>query len=96
LLNEHIDLKAILCGNDSMALGAVAAVQAANRTDRVLVAGFDSVAAVKPMIEDGRIIATADQHGGELAVFGIEAALKVLKSQAAPADVTTAVDVITK
>jgi ribose transport system substrate-binding protein len=96
LLNEHVDLKAILWGNDSMALGAVAAVQAANRTDQVLVAGFDSVAAVKPMIEDGRIIATADQHGGELAVFGIEAALKVLKSQAAPADVTTAVDVITK
>ena len=29
LLSEHTDLKAILCGNDSMALGAVAAVQAA-------------------------------------------------------------------
>ena len=31
LLSEHQDLKAILCGNDSMALGAVAAVQAAGR-----------------------------------------------------------------
>ncbi len=96
LLSEHPDLKAILCGNDSMALGAVAAVQAAGRTGKVLVAGFDNLAAVKPMLADGRVVATADQHADKLAVFGIEAALKILRGEAAPADQTTAVDLVTR
>ena len=34
--------------------------------------------------------------GDQLAVFGIEAALKILKGEAAPADQTTAVDLVTK
>jgi len=96
LLSEHADLKAILCGNDSMALGAVAAVQAAGRTGQVLITGFDNIEAVQPMIEDGRMLATANQHGDQLAVFGIEIALKVLKGEEAPADKTTPVDVVTQ
>ncbi len=96
MLSEHPDLKAILCGNDSMSLGAVAAVQSAGRTGKVLVAGFDNISAVHPMLADGRIVATADQHADQLAVFGIEAALKILKGQAPPADQTTAVDLVTK
>lgn len=94
MLGEHADLKAILCANDSMALGAVAAVEAAGKRGQVLVVGFDNIAAVKPMLADGRIAATADQHGDQLAVFGIEAALKILRGEATPADQTTAVDLI--
>ncbi len=96
MLSEHPDLKAILCANDSMALGAVAAVQAAGRAGKVVVAGFDNIAAIRPMLADGRVVATADQHADQLAVFGIEAALKILKGEAPPADQTTAVDLITK
>lgn len=96
LLNEHPDLKAILCANDSMALGAVAAVQSAGRTGQVKVVGFDNISAIQPMLKDGRVFATADQHGDKLAVFGIETALKILKGEAAPADQTTAVDLITQ
>jgi ribose transport system substrate-binding protein len=96
LLAEHPDLKAILCANDSMALGAVAAIQAAGRTGKVLVVGFDNIAAVRPMLADGRIAATADQHADQLAVFRIEAALKILKGEAPPADQTTTVDLIAR
>ncbi len=96
MLSEHPDLRAILCANDNMALGAVAAVQAAGRTAKVRVAGFDNIAAIRPMLADGRVAATADQHGDQLAVFGIEAALKILKGEAPPADQTTAVDRVTK
>lgn len=95
-LSEHLDLKAILCANDNMALGAVAAVQSAGKGGKVLVAGFDNISAVRPLIEKGQVAATADQHGDQLAVFGIEAALKILKGEAPPADQTTAVDLITK
>jgi ribose transport system substrate-binding protein len=96
MLSEHSDLKALLCANDNMALGAVAAIQAAGKTGKVLVAGFDHIGAIKAMIADGRVVATADQHGDQLAVFGIEAALKILKGETPPADQTTAVDLITK
>jgi ribose transport system substrate-binding protein len=96
ILNEHPDLRAILCANDNMALGAISAIQSAGRNGKVLVAGFDNIAAIRPMLADGRLAATADQHGDQLAVFGIEAALKILQGDAPPADQTTAVDLITK
>jgi ribose transport system substrate-binding protein len=96
ILNEHADLKAILCANDNMALGAVSAIQAAGKTGKVLVVGFDNISALRPLLDKGQVVATADQHGDKLAVFGIEAALKILKGEAPPADQTTAVDLITK
>ncbi len=94
LLNAHPDLEAILCANDSMALGAAAAVQGAGRTGQVKVVGFDNIGAIRPLLQDGRIVATADQHGDQLAVFGIEAALEILAGAAPPAHQTTAVDLI--
>lgn len=94
MLTAHADLKAILCANDNMALGAAAAIQAAGRSGRVLVAGFDNISAVRPLLEKGQLVATADQHGDQLAVFGIEAALKILKGAAPPDDQTTAVDLV--
>lgn len=90
----HPTLKAILCANDSMALGAVAALAAAGRRD-VLVSGFDSIPAVRPLLGDGRMVATVDQHGDRLAAEGIETALAILAGAAAPADRTTPVDLVT-
>jgi ribose transport system substrate-binding protein len=96
MLSEHPQLKAILCANDNMALGAVAAIQAAGKAGSVLVVGFDNISALQPMLDKGQVVATADQHADKLAVFGIEAALKILKGDAPPADQTTAVDLITR
>ena len=76
-------MKAILCANDSMALGAVAALKAAGRGRDVLVAGFDNISAVQALIKSGEIVATADQHGDQLAVFGIEYALERLRNPGA-------------
>lgn len=96
MLNAHADLAAILCANDNMALGAVSAIQAAGRTGKVLVVGFDNITAMRPLLDKGQVVATADQHGDRLAVFGIEAALKILKGEAPPADQTTTVDLVTR
>ncbi len=96
ILSEHPTLKAILCANDSMALGVVSAIQSAGKQGQILVAGFDHISAIQTMIADGRVTATADQHADKLAVFGIEAALKILKGNAPPTNQTTAVDLITK
>lgn len=94
LLTEHPDLKAVLCANDSMALGAVAALRSAGKLNDVLVAGFDNIAAMQQLLREGKVLATADQYGDRLAVFGIEYALEMLKSKSAPADRETPVDLI--
>jgi ribose transport system substrate-binding protein len=96
IITEHPDLKALLCGNDSMALGAIAALKAAGRQGSVLVAGFDNISAVKALVASGEMVATADQHGDQLAVFGIEYALAALRQPGSPlADRQTPVDLIT-
>lgn len=95
IITGHTGVKGIMCANDSMALGAVAALKAANRLDDVLVVGFDNISAVQQSIRDGRILATVDQHGDRLAVYGIEYALEMLKNGNTPADKETPVDLIT-
>jgi len=95
MLSEHPDLKALLCSNDSMALGAVAAAKAAGKTGKIIVVGFDNISAIQSMIKDNRVLATADQHADQLAVYGIEFALQILSGDVAPADKQTPVDLIT-
>jgi ribose transport system substrate-binding protein len=94
LLREIPDLKALLCSNDSMAIGAVAALRESGRTG-VLVAGFDNIAAARELVKEGRLVATADQHADRLAVNGIEYALEMLQARTAPADRETPVDLVT-
>jgi ribose transport system substrate-binding protein len=100
MLREHPDLVALLAGNDSMALGIVAAVKAAGKTGKVQVVGYDNIAAIKPMLADGRVLATADQFAAKQAVFGIELAQKALAAKTPqaqlPAAVKTDVVLVTK
>jgi ribose transport system substrate-binding protein len=95
MLREHPDLKAILASNDNMALGAVAAVRQGGKAGQVAVVGFDNISAIREMLRDGRVLATADQHAAQLAVFGIEYALQILRGQAKPQDHRTPVDLVT-
>jgi ribose transport system substrate-binding protein len=95
LVASHPDLKALLCANDSMALGAVAALKQAGKTGEILVVGYDNISAVQELVKEGTVLATADQHAGQLAVFGIEYALEMLNTGAAPEDRETPVDLVT-
>jgi ribose transport system substrate-binding protein len=96
MLNSHADLKAILAANDSMALGALAALKAANKSNDVQVVGFDNISAAQDAIRQGTMLATADQHGDQLAVFGIEYAMKLVQdANTKLLDRETPVDLIT-
>lgn len=96
LINEYPEVKGIACANDSMALGAVAALKAAGKLDNVYVVGFDNISAVQEMLKNGQILATADQFGGQIAVNGIEYALEILKNGSRKADKETPVKLITR
>jgi ribose transport system substrate-binding protein len=96
MLSEHPNLKAILASNDSMALGAMAAVKEANKTGQVYIVGFDNIQAAQEAIREGKMLATADQHGDQLAVYGIEFALVQIGAPGEKLqDKQTAVDLIT-
>lgn len=100
MLSEYPNLKALLAGNDSMAVGAVSAVRAAGKAGKVQVVGYDNINAIKPMLKDGRVLATADQFAAKQAVFGIETALKILKGEkvdsGASGVIETPVELVTK
>jgi len=99
MLNEYPNIKALLCGNDSMAMGAVSAIRAAGKKGQVLVIGYDDIQAIQPMLKDGRILATVNQFAAKQAVFGIEAALKLVKGEPSGAKdgvIETPVELVTQ
>jgi len=95
LINGYPDLKAILCANDNMALGAVAALRDAGKTDDIYVVGFDNIVAVQRLLKEGKVLCTVDQHGDQLAVYGIQYALDMLTGRGRVANRETPVDLIT-
>ena len=95
MLVQNPNLAAIFAANDNMALGAVAAITQAGKTGQIAVVGFDNISAIRQLIKEGSVLATADQHADLLAVYGIEYALQALNSGTALADKNTPVDLIT-
>ena len=82
ILSQYPGLDVILAANDNMALGAASAVSMARREKEIVIAGFDNISAIHPLIEAGTVTATVDQFGDQLAVFGIEYAIEALGSGA--------------
>ena len=95
ILSQYPDLDVILAANDNMALGAASAVGMARREKEIVIAGFDNISAVHPLIEAGTVIATVDQFGDQLAVFGIEYAIEALESGAELEDRETRLELVT-
>jgi len=85
------ELKAMLCANDNMALGAVQALKGKD----VQIIGFDNISAIQTLIKAGQVLCTVDQHADRIAVNGIEYALEILKTGVKPDDRETAVNLIT-
>jgi ribose transport system substrate-binding protein len=100
MLREHPDLAALLCGNDTMALGAAAAVKSAGKAGKVKIVGYDNIPAIKPLLADGRMLATVDQFASQQAVFGIDVALKAIANKtpqnALPMAMNTKVALVTQ
>jgi ribose transport system substrate-binding protein len=95
LISEYPELKALLCSNDNMAIGAIAAVRQAGKTGQIQVVGYDNISATHVLLQNGEMLATAEQYGSQLAVYGIEFALQILNEGIIPEDRMTPVDLIT-
>ncbi|WP_204378122.1 substrate-binding domain-containing protein [Chromobacterium sphagni] len=91
LLDAVPDLAVLLCGNDNMAIGAVAAVAERHRRGKVLIGGYDNITDVAPYIADGRIVATADQHPALQIQYAIDLALQALRNHTGQGNIQTIV-----
>lgn len=74
LLQRDPDVAAIICGNDTMAVGAVAAVQQAGKTGDILVIGFDGSPDAVQAIRDGAMLATGMQPAVSISEVAVQQA----------------------
>jgi len=95
LISENPNLKALLCSNDNMAIGAIAAVRQAGKVGKIQVVGFDNIEAARELLSTGELLATVDQFGDQLAIFGIEYGLQILADGNVPTNRKTPVNLIT-
>ncbi|NPT55593.1 substrate-binding domain-containing protein [Paraburkholderia elongata] len=81
MLADYPQIRALMCGNDNMAMGAVDAVRDAGRTGGVYITGYNDIDAIKPLLADGRVLATMNQFADRQAVFGLDVALNAVTEQ---------------
>lgn len=80
MIEVHSGLKAVFASNDAMALGALNVME---RNGRYLpIVGFDNDATMKPYLQSGKLLATVDIFSSQMAVYGIEYAVKMLNGEA--------------
>jgi len=95
MLTKYPDVQGIMCANDSMVIGAVKAIEAAGKTGKIEVVGFDAIPAVNDMIKQGKVLATVDQFGPEMAKNAIEVGLRVLNGEKLTGWIKTPVKLVT-
>lgn len=78
LFIQHPEMDGVMCSNDAMALGVLKVLEENKKTGIIPVVGFDNDASVQPFLASGAMLATVDAFGSQMAVQGIEYALKVL------------------
>ena len=71
-LTQYHDIQGVMAANDSMALGVVKALDAAGLSGKIQVVGFDNIPAVQPLVKSGKMLATVEQFGADMAALGIQ------------------------
>jgi len=94
LLREHSEIDAVLSANDSMALGALEALKAANRTSVVI--GINGILPAVKQIEAGAILASVDFNMFKIGCTATRAAVRYLKKEPLPEKVMLPAEVIDK
>ncbi|MEZ4629464.1 MAG: D-ribose ABC transporter substrate-binding protein [Deinococcales bacterium] len=91
ILQAHPDIKGVIAGNDTMALGAQAALAAAGKAE-VIVVGFDGSPDVITAIKEGKIQATVLQPAAVLAAEAVNQADAYIQSGTMPAEEKQSLD----
>jgi erythritol transport system substrate-binding protein len=79
ILQSNPDIQGIVCGNDTMAMGAIAAIKNAGLQGKIAVIGVDGSDEAAAAIKDGSMTGTALQQAALIAEMAVEQADKYLK-----------------
>src|SRR5258708_7516416 len=94
LLAQHPQIDAVLSANDSMALGVLEALKAANRT--AVVIGINGILPAVKQIETGAILASVDFNMFKIGCTATRAAVRYLKKEPLPEKIILPAEVIDK
>ncbi|WP_207454782.1 D-ribose ABC transporter substrate-binding protein [Desertivibrio insolitus] len=94
LLQRDPDIQGIIAGNDTMALGAVAAVEAAGLTGKIVIAGFDGSPDAVEAIKEGKLIATGLQPAVLIAELAVQQADSFIRTGETGADEKQSIDCV--
>jgi ribose transport system substrate-binding protein len=78
------EVHAILCANDKMALGAIAAVKARGKLGEIVIVGYDNIDLAREAMARGEMQATVEQNPTMMGARGVECALAALSGAALP------------
>ncbi len=95
ILQSHPDVQALFACNDMMALGAVEAIAAMDKTGEIVVVGFDAIADGRRAIAEKRMSASIAQHPYEMGKVALEKAWSLLQGQTFPAEIPVKIELIT-
>ncbi len=84
LLKAHPDLKAIFCNNDTMALGSIESIKAADKVGQILVGGVDGTKEAIESIKKGEISCTCNQYSYYLGKVALNVAFRAMAGQEVP------------
>ncbi|GGF44901.1 D-ribose ABC transporter substrate-binding protein [Aliidongia dinghuensis] len=79
ILQAHPDLQGVIAGNDTMAMGASAALQAAGKTG-VIVVGLDGSNDARDAVQSGKIAATVLQPITQITILAVDEADQYLRT----------------
>jgi ribose transport system substrate-binding protein len=96
LMQRFPVIDAVVCANDDMAVGIAEALIAAGRGGQARVVGIDGIPDATAAIAAGKMFATADFSGHDQAYLAVTAAVRHLRKQPVPKDVSLPVVIIDK
>lgn len=85
-LQAHPDLRGIFAINDPAALGARAALEKANKTEQILIVGFDGQPEGKQAIKEGKIYADPIQFPDKMGAQIVDAIVRHSKGETLPSE----------
>ncbi|UZD15362.1 ribose ABC transporter substrate-binding protein RbsB [Gallibacterium anatis] len=94
LLTAQPNVQAVFAQNDEMALGAIRAVQAANKS--VLIVGFDGTDDGVKAVKSGKLGATIAQQPDLIGALGVQTADKIIKGEKVEAKIPVPLKVVTQ
>ena len=95
ILQAQSEVNAVFAHNDEMALGALKAIEASDKTD-VIIVGFDATEDAVKAVKEGKLAATVAQKPAEIGAKGVEAADKIVKKEMVPQFIPVELELITQ